>query len=130
MTQAPPPGPPPLDPRYPYAYGAAPPQNHPQAVPSLILGILSIVLCGIFTGIPAMVIGRRALRDIRASHGAIGGEGLAQGGFWTGLIGTVWTALVAVFVLAVFAFGGVVSSSFDQTCHTVSSQHPHRDRPC
>ena len=130
MTQAPPPGPPPHDPRYPYAYGAAPPQNHPQAVPSLILGILSIVLCGIFTGIPAMIMGRRALREIRASRGAMGGEGLAQGGFWTGLIGTVWTALVTVFVLAVFAFGGVVSSSFDQTCHTVSSQHPHRDRPC
>ena len=77
-----------------------------------------------------MVMGRRALRDIRASRGVIGGEGLAQGGFWTGLIGTVWTALVTVFVLVVFAFGGVVSSSFDQTCHTVGSQHPHRDRPC
>ena len=77
-----------------------------------------------------MVMGRRALREIRGSRGTIGGEGLAQGGFWTGLIGTVWMALVTVFVLAVFAFGGAMSSSFDQTSHTVSSQHPHRDRPC
>ena len=75
-----------------------------------------------------MVMGRRALRDIRASRGVIGGEGLAQGGFWTGLIGTVWTALVTVFVLVVFAWRRV--ELLRPTCHTVGSQHPHRDRPC
>jgi hypothetical protein len=116
--------------QYPYAYGATPPPTHPRAVPSLVLGILSLLLCGLFTGIPAMVLGRRAIREIRASGGTVGGEGLAQGGFWTGLVGTVWTGLVTLFVIAVFAFGGAVSSSFDQSCHTVSSRHPHHEHAC
>jgi hypothetical protein len=115
--------------QYPYAYGQSPPRNHPQAVPSLVLGILSIVLCGLFTGIPAMVLGRRALREIRGSHGTLGGEGMAQGGFWTGLIGTAWTALVTLFVLAVFAFGGAVHQQFHESCERiVGPGHHHQVR--
>jgi Domain of unknown function (DUF4190) len=131
MTQQPPTPPPPgpgQDPRYPFAYDAAPAPNHPRAVPALVLGILSIVLCGLFTGIPAMIMGRSALRDIRASQGKVGGEGLAQGGFWTGLIGTVWTGLVTVFVLGVFAFGSVVHQQFQENCEQVlrSGHHHHQ----
>jgi hypothetical protein len=93
-----------------------PARQHPSAVPALVLGILSLVLCGLVTGIPAMIMGRRAIREIRASHGAVGGEGVAQGGFWTGLIGTVWTGAVTLFVILVFALGGVVQNAFEQTC--------------
>jgi hypothetical protein len=128
MTQQPPQPPPGpyQDPRYPYAY-AAPPPNHPTAVPSLVLGILSLVFCGLFTGIPAMILGRRAIKEIRASNGTVGGEGTAQGGFWTGLIGTIWTGLATVLVLGVFAVGGVVHQQFKESCdHVVRSGHHHR----
>jgi ABC-type Fe3+ transport system permease subunit len=117
MTQPPTP-----EQQYPYAYGVARPPNHPRAVPSLVLGILSLVLCGFFTGIPAMVMGRQALREIRASGGALGGEGMAKGGFWTGLVSTVWTGLVTAFVVVVFVFGAVLSDAFDTTCSSVNGQ--------
>jgi hypothetical protein len=44
---------------------------------------------------------------------------MAQAGFWTGLVGTVWAALAAVLVLGVFALGGTVHSSFEQHCRIV-----------
>ena len=49
------------------AYGPPPP-NHPQAVTILVLGILSLVLCG-FLGIPAWVMGSAVLA-ILARHAA------------------------------------------------------------
>lgn len=92
------------------------------AVTSLVLGIVSIVLCGFLTGIPAMVMGRRAIKAIDASNGTYGGRGLAQAGFWTGLVGTVYTALIALLVIGVFAVGGTVSDSFGETCSTVVTE--------
>ena len=107
MSQAPPP--------YQQPYGPRP--NHPRAVPALVCGILSIVFCGLFTGIPAMVMGRTAIREIRSQPGRYGGDGLAQGGFWTGLVGTAISGLV----IFVFILGGVLASAFDDSCTTVGS---------
>jgi len=103
----------------PYSAYAPPPPQHRSAVTALVLGILSIVLCGFFTGIPAMVMGRRVVREVRESGGRVGGEGLGQAGFWTGLIGTFLSCASALLVIGVFAFGGVVSSTFEQTCSSV-----------
>ena len=123
MSQQPPyqpPSQPPYPPQQPYGGYQQPVQNHPSATTSLVLGIVSLVLCGFVTGIPAMVMGRRAIREIRADRSRYGGEGLAQAGFWTGLIGTAWAALVVLLVLGVFAFGGSVDNSFHETCSTVN----------
>ena len=109
MSQPPPP---PYQPPYQPSYG--PPPSHPRSVPALVCGILSLVFCGLFTGIPAMVMGRTAIREIRSQPGRYGGEGIAQGGFWTGLIGTALSGLVVV----VFIVGGVVASAFDDSCST------------
>jgi Domain of unknown function (DUF4190) len=95
--------------------------NHKDAVTSLVLGILSLVLCGFVTGIPAMILGRRAKREIQASGGALGGEGLATAGFVTGLVSTVIAGAAFVLVVGVFIFGGAVSSTFEQTCTSVGS---------
>jgi hypothetical protein len=115
MSQAPPPYQPPYQPSSgPPFYGLPP--HHPKSVPALVLGILSLVFCGPFAGIPAMVMGRRAIRDIRSQPGRFGGEGLAQGGFWTGLVGTALTGLV----ILVFLVGSVVATAFDETCSTES----------
>jgi hypothetical protein len=91
-----------------------------RATTALVLGIVSILFCGLFTGIPAMVLGRRAQREIDASQGRMGGRGTATAGFVTGLIGTAWSAFAAVLVIGVFALGGAVSSSFD-SCSTITT---------
>ena len=95
--------------------------SHGPATTSLVLGILSLVLTGFLTGIPAMVIGRRAGREIDASGGRLGGRGLATAGFVTGLIGTIWSGFVLLLVIGVFAFGAALSDSFSDTCSTVGT---------
>ncbi|MCB0894669.1 MAG: DUF4190 domain-containing protein [Nocardioides sp.] len=86
---------------------AAPP--HPQKTTILVLGILSLVCCG-FLGIPAIVMGRRALREIDAGRYAMTDRGVVQAGFICGIIGTAITAAVVVFY-AFAAFIAVASGS-------------------
>jgi hypothetical protein len=95
--------------------------THGPATTSLVLGILSLAVAGFLTGIPAMVIGRRAGREIDASGGRLGGRGSATAGFVTGLIGTIWSGLAFLLVVGVFAFGAAVSDSFEDTCSTINS---------
>jgi len=103
-------------------YPPPPPPTHGKAVTSLVLGIVSIAACGFFTGIPAIILGRQAKREIRESNGRLGGDGLATAGFVTGLIGTIWTAFLAVLVIGVFAVGSVVQGELDQTCTEFNSE--------
>jgi hypothetical protein len=97
--------------------GAA--QNAEGAVASLVLGILSIAAsCTFVTGIPAMVMGRQAMRRVDESGGRLGGRALAQAGFWTGLAGTVLGVLALAFVIVVFVFSASVTNGFDCTTTT------------
>jgi type II secretory pathway pseudopilin PulG len=59
-----------------------------KAVWSLVLGISSFCL-SIFTGVPAVIFGALALRDINRSHGNMAGSGLAIGGIVAGACGIV-----------------------------------------
>jgi pimeloyl-ACP methyl ester carboxylesterase len=71
---------------------------NPKATWSLRLGIGSLVLAvfgGFLLGIPAMVAGFAARRDIGLSGGAEGGRGRAAAGILTGLVGTIVSALFA-----------------------------------
>jgi len=79
--------------------------NADSAVTSLVLGILSLVLCGLFTGIPAMILGRRAIKQIDSSGGRVKGRGLATAGFVTGLAGTVLYLLTLALLMALGASG-------------------------
>ena len=92
MSYSEPPPPPPQygAPQPPYG---APAPNHPRAVLVLVLGILSIPCCGLFTGIPAIILGRGALAQIDAAPGQYGGRGLVKGGFICGIVGTVLSVL-------------------------------------
>lgn len=90
------------------AYGGAPVQNQ-KALWALILGILGLVCCGIFTAVPALILGNNAKKEIAASGGTQSGEGMAQAGFILGIVGT---ALSVLGVLAyVFFFAAVVGGS-------------------
>jgi hypothetical protein len=83
--------------------------DHPRASVSLALGIIGLaggfVTCGVgFLVSPfAWVISQRTLRQIRESHGQLGGEGQARAGQITGIIGSI------LLVLAVIALVGLVA---------------------
>jgi len=121
----PPPGPQPgyPPPGYPQGYPGYPPPapTHSKATVSLVLGILSLVMCGLFTGIPAMITGRQAKREIAESNGRLGGEGLASTGFITGLIGTILSALTVVAIIGLFVLGAVISESSNDSCNELNS---------
>src|SRR5262249_20599399 len=84
---------------YPPERAPARPETHPSAVPALVPGILSLALCGLFAGIPAIFRGRRAANDIRYYPSRYTGLAVASGGFWTGLVGTILSAIfIGLFV--------------------------------
>jgi hypothetical protein len=84
------------------AYGVPAP-THSRALAAMVVGIVSLVLaCGYGVGLlgspVAWWLGARAKREIDASHGQLGGRGMAQAGVILGIVGTVFLALVIVAV--------------------------------
>lgn len=65
-----------------------PERTESKAVASLILGLSSLMCLGAITGLPAVVLGALARKDIDRSSGALGGRGIAAGGIVSGLFGT------------------------------------------
>src|SRR5262245_13309843 len=61
------------------AVAAAPERTSGKAIASLVLGVLSLG-CSFFTGIPAVIVGAFALRQIGRSRGRVSGTGLAVAG--------------------------------------------------
>jgi hypothetical protein len=78
-----------------------------KAAASLALGVMSVVgaVCGVglSLGLPAIILGALAHRDIRRSGGVVGGAGLATAGIFLGAMGSilfvVWLGIVAFAVL-------------------------------
>jgi hypothetical protein len=69
--------------------------NSGKAVASLVLGILSM-FCNVVTGLPALILGILALRDIGRSRGRLGGNGLAIAGIITACAGTLLSCGILV----------------------------------
>jgi pimeloyl-ACP methyl ester carboxylesterase len=72
---------------------------NPKATLSLGLGVGSLVLSffgGFILGIPAILAGYAAKRDINLSGGAEAGRGRATAGILTGLVGTLVSAVLVV----------------------------------
>ncbi|WP_323792799.1 DUF4190 domain-containing protein [Nocardioides sp.] len=118
---SPPEGGPYGSPEQPYPYGAPSHGTGPQgtsgkATTSLVLGILSLLCFGLLSGIPAMIIGRSATKEIDASHGSIGGRGLATAGFVTGLIGTVFSTLGIIAMVLALGLGSAGTVTFQEAC--------------
>ena len=87
-----------------YAGGYAYPKNS-LAVWSLVLAILGMVLCGLFTGIPAVIIGNNAKRAV--ASGEANNGGLATAGVVVGWIAIALSVIVvAVVALLVSNAGG------------------------
>ncbi|HEY7423422.1 MAG TPA: DUF1559 domain-containing protein [Gemmataceae bacterium] len=67
--------------------------NSGKATASLVLGILS-VFCNVLTGLPGLIVGLLALRDIKRSQGRLGGHGLALAGVITACAGTLLSCAI------------------------------------
>lgn len=76
------------------------PKPDERATLALVLGLLSVSCLGLFAGIPAIVLGSMARRDIDRSGGARTGSGVAAGGIVTGLFGTGLSLVVFVALLS------------------------------
>jgi uncharacterized membrane protein YjgN (DUF898 family) len=96
-------------PQFPYG---RPPQDHPQTTTILVLGICSLVLCQVLGPI-AWSMGSKALREIDASQGQLGGRDTVNVGRILGIVSTILMALALVLVLVVLviALAGVSSTS-------------------
>lgn len=108
----------------PYAGGYPPaagfpgyaPRDHPQSTMAMILGLVSLV-GGMICGLPllaapfAWVVGGRAVKEIRASRGQLGGEGMARAGQVMGIVGTVLLVLVIIGIVLLIGLAVAGSSS-------------------
>lgn len=100
-------------PQYPQPYGNPyfPPPEHPQATTILILGILSICVCQL-TGPFAWSMGNKALKEIDAAGGAIGGRGNVKAGYICGIVGSVMLiGYLLLFVIWIIFFIGIIGAS-------------------
>ncbi len=90
----------------PYGYGHPAPPYHPRTITILVLGILGVAMfppLGPF----AWVMGRRALKEIDASDGTIGGRGLVLTGYICGIVATV-VLILAVVISVLVAVGAIL----------------------
>lgn len=92
-----------------YGYGAPPPRpQHPQAVLALVLGIVSLVACGL-VGPFAWSIGGKAVREIDASGGSLDGRTFALAGKICGIIATILLGLAVLGFVLFFVVGGLMT---------------------
>ena len=103
---------PPPPPGYGYGPGGGMPISNKKALWSMILGILGLVCCGFFAGIPALILGRSAQREIDASGGMQTGRGMATAGFVLGIISCVLGVIsVILFLTGAIHFNASTTTS-------------------
>lgn len=93
---------------------ATPPAGPPasaRATTTLILGILSIVCAGFLAGIPAIIIGRMELRDIKSGIAPKSGEGIAKVGFILGIIGTALSCIITLVSIGMIVLAVMLGTS-------------------
>jgi hypothetical protein len=89
----------------------AQPQTNNKALISMILGICSWVLgLSILTGIPAIVLGHSALRELRLSGGTQSGNGMAITGLVLGYASLIGLVALCLFLIFVFGLFGIAAS--------------------
>lgn len=89
------------------------PATNTSAIVALVLGILGLTSCYALTGIPAIVLARKAQREIDGSAGAQGGRAMATTGLVMGIIATALTAVFVLAIISVLAIGATVDSDDD-----------------
>jgi Domain of unknown function (DUF4190) len=70
-----------------------------KATASLVCGVLSILCFGIFTGIPAIILGHISRGNIQRSGGRLQGGGMAMAGLILGYVSVAVSALVITAIM-------------------------------
>ena len=70
-----------------------------KAMFSLILGILSFICCGPFSGIPGAILGKMEMDAIKQGRAPESNMGMAKAGFWISIAGTVLSILLFILAL-------------------------------
>ena len=81
-----------------------------RAIAALVCMILSFVLCGIFTGIPAIILGKQEMDAIKRGEASRAGEGLAKAGFYGGIASTVLTCGGILLAIGMIGLGGIAGA--------------------
>ena len=90
----------------PFPLSALMPKNKStQAAIALVLGIMSLLCCCFFAGIPAIILGKTAMQDIDEEKGDPRDRSLAKTGFILGIVGTSLSILFIIFYLTLLALG-------------------------
>jgi hypothetical protein len=109
MSYSEPPPPPPQYGAPQPPYGGYPQKTNQKAIWALVLGILSLLCCGIVAGIPAIILGNSAKKEIATTGQP--GRGMAQAGFILGII----SIAITVLWLILWAVGAVHVGSTSTT---------------
>ncbi|MCE1174127.1 MAG: DUF4190 domain-containing protein [Propionibacteriales bacterium] len=86
---------------YDYGYTAQPLADHPNALPSLILGIASLVIFSPL-GIIGLILARKGRQEVAQNPGRWATGGTLTAGFVLSAIGTALTALAVIFFVIMF----------------------------
>jgi hypothetical protein len=90
----------------PSQFGTAPGGLEPhRGTLILVLGILSLVLCGFFTGIPAWIMGKSDLAKIQAGHMDPEGVGPTKAGMICGMICCIISAVLIGLIILLMILG-------------------------
>jgi len=89
--------------------GQQPQTASTQAIIALVLGLLSLICCGIL-GPFAWYLGSQELKAIAAGSSPAAGEGLAKVGMILGILGTIYLGLVTLWIF--FMGGMAILSAF------------------
>ncbi len=108
MTDIPPPPPPPPPPLpQPPGFGPGPSDaKNSLGVWALVLGILSVLCCGLVAGIPAIILGQKSKQA--AAEGMATNGTLGNVGFILGIVGTALQLVWWIYALST----GTWSTSF------------------
>jgi hypothetical protein len=85
-------------------------RDHPQGTTILVLGIASIVCCGLL-GPVAWIMGNKAIQEIDARPGQYSNRGVVQAGRIIGIIATVLLAITVVGWILLIALGAASGST-------------------
>jgi hypothetical protein len=89
------------EPVLPVSGDVSQPKTSTLAIWSLVLGVLSLSCFSIFSAIPGVICGHKALSKIKYSGGALTGQGLAIGGLVTGYLGILFALFVIPLMVAI-----------------------------
>jgi hypothetical protein len=87
-----------------------PAQDHPQTTTILILGICGLAFCQVL-GPFAWSMGNKALREIDASGGQLGGRDMVNVGRILGMVSSIILGLVVLLFVVLFLFAGIAAVS-------------------